>query len=465
MNYVVKCCMLVGLLSIGLFLNSQAQVTIIINQLPGDTPVDDPIYMGGSFNGWEPGDEEYQLTIVEGKFQIHLETNASFEYKFTRGDWNSVEGGPNGEEIANRVYDPSDGDTVYVEVQSWKDLAGTNGSGESTKSDNVEIIEDFTIPQLNRSRRIWVCTPPEYDSSNKTYPVLYMHDGQNVFDNSTSFSGEWGVDETLNELFETDGLELVVVAVDNGGSRRIDEYAPWVNSQYGGGEGDEYVRFLFETLKPYVEANYRVSTDPNNIGIMGSSMGGHISYYAGIQYPEEFTRLGILSPAFWINPEVYELQNTSSTLNNLKLYFLTGGQEGEAFVNGMDSIPQMMALNNIQDAQYISEIVSDGAHSEWFWKREFGKVVTWLFEESDVNLITGSDNLGLKWTYSENAIRFNSNEPTEFDVRLFDLTGKEVSNLSIHNQGSMILSNLSPGVYVLEVMARNQRIVERLRVR
>lgn len=103
--------------------------------------------------------------------------------------------------------------------------------------------------------------------------VLYMFDGQNLFDSATSFAGEWGVDEALEKLYTERGFSIIVVGIDNGGDKRIDEYAPWVNEEYGrGGEGDAMVRFIVETLKPYIDSHYR--TVPNETGIMGSSPAG-----------------------------------------------------------------------------------------------------------------------------------------------------------------------------------------------
>jgi len=195
--------------------------------------------------------------------------------------------------------------TYEFKVYHWRDYVEETGLGTHTIVGNI-ITFKMKIPQLdNRERRIWVYLPPDYNQSNRRYPVLYMHDGQNLFDQATSFAGEWQVDETLERLFKEKGFAIIVVGIDNGGERRIDEYSPWVNSEYGrGGEGDAYVRFIVETLKPYIDSKYR--TLPNETGIMGSSLGGLISIYAGFKYPEVFKYVGAMSPAFWFNPEIYE---------------------------------------------------------------------------------------------------------------------------------------------------------------
>jgi alpha-glucosidase len=214
------------------------QVTFRIVQLPPSTPDNAEIYLSGNFEGWTGGQDTYQLEKdVDSLYAITLpQMVGTIQFKFTRGSWASVEKGPNGEEISNRVYTfGGDGDTVNITIHNWADVSGIT----STASDNVSLLDsDFFMPQLNRSRKIWLYLPPGYDTSQQAYPVMYMHDGQNLFDDSTSFAGEWGVDETLNELYDESGFGMIVVGIENGGGLRIDEYSPWIHPQYGGGEGE-----------------------------------------------------------------------------------------------------------------------------------------------------------------------------------------------------------------------------------
>jgi metallo-beta-lactamase class B len=145
----------------------------------------------------------------------------------------------------------------------------------STATASVSILDTaFAMPQLERTRRIWLYLPPGYAASTRRYPVLYMHDGQNLFDAATSFAGEWGVDETLDSLHALGDPGVIVVGIDNGRMKRMDEYTPWHNTRYGGGEGDAYVDFLTQTLKPYVDAHYRTLAERVHTGVAGSSMGG-----------------------------------------------------------------------------------------------------------------------------------------------------------------------------------------------
>ena len=191
---------------------------------------------------------------------------------------------------------------VAVSVAAWRS-GGPAAPRATTASRSVTLLsERFAIPQLGRARRVWLYLPPDYGWSTKRYPVLYMHDGHNVFDSATSFAGEWGVDETLDSLQAAGDWGAIVVAVDNGGMHRMDEYNPWraSDAKNGGGEGDAYVEFVAKTLKPYIDAHYRTRSDPQSTAVIGSSMGGLISLYATLKYPEVFGRAGVFSCACWI---------------------------------------------------------------------------------------------------------------------------------------------------------------------
>ncbi len=260
----------------------------------------------------------------------------------------------------------------------------------STASPSVSVLSDsFAIPQLGRTRRIWLYLPPDYASSAKRYPVLYMQDGQNVFDAATSFAGEWGIDETLDALQSHGDSGAIVVAIDNDGAHRLDEYNPWhaANPKYGGGEGDAYVEFLVHTLKPYIDAHYRTRPDRGNTGIAGSSMGGLISLYAALKYPEVFGRAGVFSCACWIaRPQILEYARKARPLQPLpRLYFVAGGLETN---DGEQAHDQELVVDSLIAAGFPvrtairSFVPAGGRHSEWFWRREFPAAYRWLFGDS-----------------------------------------------------------------------------------
>ncbi|MEZ0128795.1 alpha/beta hydrolase [Flavobacterium sp. LBUM151] len=180
-------------------------------------------------------------------------------------------------------------------------LIFSNGNAqESTASKNVST---FTIeaPQLKSTKKIWIYLPENYSVTAKKYSVIYMQDAQNLFDAKTSFVGEWNVDEKLDSL----KAPVIVVGIEHGNDKRIDELTPYKNEKYGGGNADNYVDFIVKTLKPYIDKNYRTKTKPKNTIIMGSSLGGLVSYYAAIKYPAVFGKAGVFSPSFWFSNEIY----------------------------------------------------------------------------------------------------------------------------------------------------------------
>ena len=138
-----------------------------------------------------------------------------------------------------------------------------------------------------------------------------MHDGQNLFDKNTSGYGEWKVDEALDKLYREKGLKLIVVGIDHGGSERLNEYSPFKNEKYGGGKGDAYLDFVVNTLKPYIDSNYRTLSDKKNTGIMGSSMGGLISHYAALKFPKFLEKLVCILLLFGSLPKFnkYSIEN------------------------------------------------------------------------------------------------------------------------------------------------------------
>ena len=247
---------------------------------------------------------------------------------------------------------------------------------KSSASGNVIIIDTaFGIPQLQRSRKIWIYLPAGYSTSKKKYPVLYMHDGQNVFDNATSYAGEWGVDEFLDSVKLK---ESIVVAIDNGLNKRMNEYNPYDSERFGKGEGGLYVDFLVKTLKPYIEKKYRTKKCRKSRFIAGSSMGGLISLYAVLKYPRVFGGAGIFSPAFWVAPKIYDDIQSRGRKVKGKLYFYAGKQEGETMVPYM--LKAFEALTSVSRSKISTVIRDEGKHNEATWRKEFPLFYEWLLK-------------------------------------------------------------------------------------
>jgi len=250
-----------------------------------------------------------------------------------------------------------------------------------TAQPNVHVLaQKLAMTELGRERTIRIYLPPGYEKSNKRFPVLYMHDGQNLFDAATSYSGEWGVDETLNELAKTKGLELIVVGIDNGGADRIHELNAWDNAQFGKGEGRQYMDFLVDTVKPYIDRHYRTKPDRTNTAIMGSSMGGLISQYAIEQYPQVFSKAGIFSPAYWLaKPAVFDFAKAQPPRKDAKLYFYAGGKEGDSMLPDMQRMVDQLRAEGHPQGKIDVVVDPEAKHHESAWRAQFARAVLWLF--------------------------------------------------------------------------------------
>jgi len=258
--------------------------------------------------------------------------------------------------------------------------AGAEAPRPSTAQPNVHVLPTpFVIPGLNRERTVRIYLPPGYEESRQRYPVLYMHDGQNLYDDATAYAGEWGVDETLNSLARSHGLRVIVVGIDNGGADRIHELNAWDNPQFGKGEGDRYMAFVVDVLKPWVDQHYRTRPDRSHTAIMGSSMGGLISSYAISRYPEVFGSAGIFSPAYWMAPQVFADAEEHPPPRTTRIYFYAGGSEGESMVPDLKRMVAVLERARLPAHNLEVEINPVGRHNEAAWRAEFPRAIEWLF--------------------------------------------------------------------------------------
>jgi len=358
---------------------AQQSVTIKVGNLSKHVQKGEAIYLAGSFNNWNPASETYRLKEEEnGSYSILLQLQkGSYEFKLTRGSWQKGESGAGGQALENRRLEVVGDTVVQLTVQQWADEF-QQPKKTSTASKNISIIDTaFYIPQLNRHRRIWIYLPDGYATSRKKYPVLYLHDGQNVFEDSTSFSGEWGVDEALDSAKKS-SVQAIVVAVDNGGTTRINEYSPYQMEQYGKGEGDAYVDFLVHTLRPYINSHYRTKKCSKHNYVAGSSMGGLISFYAVLKYPKKWGGAGVFSPAFWIVPQLTDAVAAKAKKVKSKLYFYAGQQESKTMVPDMLQVFGLM--NKHSRAKMKSVIRAGAAHNESAWRKEFPAFYHWMMK-------------------------------------------------------------------------------------
>lgn len=256
-------------------------------------------------------------------------------------------------------------------IMLW--ITSVTSAQESSASKNVST---FTIeaPQLKTTKKIWIYLPEDYSATAKKYSVIYMHDAQNLFDSKTAYSGEWIVDEKLDSL----KAPVIVVGIEHGNDKRIDELTPFKNEKYGGGNADNYLDFIVKTLKPYIDKNYRTKPKVKNTIIMGSSLGGLVSYYAILKYPETFGKAGVFSPSFWFSNDIYTLTEKAPKIKT-KIYFLCGDKESDDMVKDMTKMERLLDTKRCYCLHLTkSKIVKGGEHNEKLWRDGFVKAVLWL---------------------------------------------------------------------------------------
>lgn len=369
--------LLLPLLFVFASLSAQVNVKFVIKQRPASHQ-SDTIFLAGSFNAWNPLDRRFIiLPGTEPSFQLGM---GSHEFKLTRGGWNRVETTTDGKDVSNRILNITKDTLVEISIGGWRDDHKAPAIEKNhTALQQVQMMDSaFKMPQLNRSRRIWIYLPPGYGKTKKKYPVLYMHDGQNLFDEFTSGFGEWGIDECLDSLSRQGVKESIVVGIDNG-PQRMSEYNPYEFKPYGVGEGDKYVDFIVNTLKPYIDKNYRTLANKKNTFVAGSSMGGLISMYAVMRYPKIFGGAGIFSPAFWTAPGLEnEITKTAPSIRS-KLFFYAGGKESDRMIPDMKRIEEN--IRSASSSKILERIDPDARHNEPAWRKYFPEFYRWIMNK------------------------------------------------------------------------------------
>jgi predicted alpha/beta superfamily hydrolase len=244
-------------------------------------------------------------------------------FKCTTGSWERGEVQANGSDMENRRYQNIPGDTIYCHIAAWK-----NQFVIETKPLNQQIIiTERYAPFLAASKILRIYLPPDYTGSDQSYPVVYMLDGQNLFDAATAYNGEWEVDETMDRLHAAGMPTAIVVGIDHAGELRLDEYAPWKHATYGGGLGDAFAQWVTDSVKGYIDDHYRTLPDRAHTFIIGSSIAAVTSLYMLLEKNEVFGGAGMVSPAFWFNPELLDYVSAHAPKQPSRAYFICGGSE------------------------------------------------------------------------------------------------------------------------------------------
>jgi predicted alpha/beta superfamily hydrolase len=435
------------------------QVTLKVTQVPANTPQNAIIKMPSSLNNWNAAETPLE-SLGNGQYQIVIpEAIGKVEFKFTRGSWPTVEGNANGGYLPNRSFTfNGNPQVINLTIQSWEDLGG---STISTAASNVSVLNAaFYMPQLDKYRKIWLYLPPDYYTTTKRYPVLYMQDGQNLFDNATSFSGEWQVDETLNSLFLKGNYGAIVIGIDNGGADRLNEYSPWNNPTYGGGQGDLYSQFIAETLKPYIDSNYRTKPEPQFNAVLGSSMGAFISSYIAAKYPAVFQKVGNFSSAYWFaKPQLINFIATNTqNYSNSRMYFVAGSNESTTMVSNNNEIKDSYQNKLLTSQNTMTKYDSYGTHSESYWREEFEAAYLWLFQNETLNTNHFKNQKITIFKTPKNQLFVEGLSKRE-TVFIYSLDGKKVGQMALNNGVNSIDIEFQKGIYLLKNADINIKII------
>ena len=265
-------------------------------------------------------------------------------------------------------------------AREWHDYPSPADGAEHTVVGTVKKLDALRSPELGNEREVLVYLPPSYTTEpERRYPVLYMHDGQNLFDRATSFGAEWEVDQTL-EAASADGLEAIVVGLPNMGEGRLDEYSPWPDPKHArGGRGDLYLDFIVNTVKPIIDADFRTHPERRSTGIAGSSMGGLISLYGFFRNPETFGFCGVMSPALWYGGrQIYDFVEKAPFVPG-RVYVDVGTQEGKQELTDVRQLKDLLTRKGYRrgtDLLYVVEM--GGAHNEEAWARRLRRELHFL---------------------------------------------------------------------------------------
>lgn len=249
-------------------------------------------------------------------------------------------------------------------------------------------LRNVWSPQLRNRRDVDVYLPGSY-SSGVRYPVVYLQDGQNLSDPATAFAGTWELEATIGRLAWR-GIEAIFVGVHHGGRNRLAEYSPFPDARHGGGDGDAYLSFLADTLKPRIDRLFNTRRERDATAILGSSMGGLISLYAYFRYPSLFGRAGVMSPSIWFGQGMIVDFIRDARTPGGRLYLDAGTGEGSAVLRDVRRLGRLLVRKGFKREQrtrardgrratpsaerallrYVEDVGARHTESAWAWRLE-----------------------------------------------------------------------------------------------
>jgi predicted alpha/beta superfamily hydrolase len=389
---------------------------IVVNDKTGKSSASSPIYLAGSINGWNPGDPRFKFGAQSDmKWRLHVTKQmlatkpSTLEFKFTRGSWDLEELNADFTVPANKLLgkikksEVKEGVPPQIEysIVAWSDT-DPNHKERHLGEDYRPIKSTGTLRRLqvrggagtaeHRARDLQVWLPPGYDApenAGETYPVLYMHDGQNLFEKHQNVPDEWAADETAKRLIEAGQIRpIIIVGVPHSGGGRINEYMPIAGARDGvEAQGQVHVRWLVSEVMPRVQRAFRVSSNPAETVIGGSSLGAIISIEAYSVNPQLFGGLLLESPSLTLgNREVVNNWLATKTQWPAKVFIGVGGKElgGDAgernvqYVAAAKELEQRIGRSSAASTTRLS-MDPEATHNEAAWAKRLPEALQFFF--------------------------------------------------------------------------------------
>jgi predicted alpha/beta superfamily hydrolase len=372
-----------------------------------------PIYVPSSHNGWNPADQNMKMTRrSDMRWQIVLpkpELDSKMAFKFARGSWDLVEVDAKFADIENRMLPlvdasklgPDEKPVIELVIEGWKDHSPAEPAKLAMNPYRPIVVSAGAIKRVEvvggggfiKPRDLLVWLPPGYDdaaNAKRTYPVLYMQDGQNIFEKLPGLPAEWGADETAAKLIADKKIEpIIIVAIPNTGAGRMNEYSPVAILDGVTPRGAEYVDFLVREVKPRIDSAFRTKPDAANTAVGGSSLGGLISLEAATEHPEVFGKvLAESTPLVSKNRAAFNYFAKKKDWPKL-VYFGMGGMEAgkdaaDKTLNGQyaasaQAFGELLKGHGFSNSTLMIKIDPDAVHNEEAWAKRFPDALMFLF--------------------------------------------------------------------------------------
>lgn len=363
--------------------NNKQSLTIYIHNHCGDFIGEDFFLTGNMVNWKVDGIYLGKVPAIGGNVEITLEDISieDLELKINRGTWQTLTANTNGHLLP--VYQVEDTNTsdLHIHIEAWRDQYTA-----STASPQVQLMtSSFYFPRLDVTKEVWIYLPKGYKESDKRYPVLYMHDGQHLFDEATSQGRTGPVEWKVDKAIDASDDDAIVIAIAHGDTlaQRHQEYLLFPLDDMQDPKGEDYLHDIVHTLKPFVDEHYRTRKEKHFTAMAGSSLGGLLSLEAGLLHSTVFGYLGVFSPSIWTSEENVNQLFASSVaqarenIDDQGYFYYAGGAERRRGEQGevAQMLTHMLSFSAMHRAQTSSvvqvEVDEQGKHGAHYWQQIF----------------------------------------------------------------------------------------------